>query len=111
MLFYALIKFIHQFYSLFLSLSVSLGDRLNEGLDTSILKSSGSSFGGKEIVFKIGKVKILKCGSVLSCFVLRCSYARFVKLRSPCDFLLLIDVNEQISYGSSNKSTYTSELS
>ncbi|XP_028417056.1 nucleolar protein 10-like [Dendronephthya gigantea] len=35
--------------------NVSLGDRLNEGLDTSIIKSSGSSFGGKEIVFKIGK--------------------------------------------------------
>lgn len=35
--------------------TVALGDRLDEGLDPSIIKSSGSSHGGKEIVFKLSK--------------------------------------------------------
>ncbi|CAB4019938.1 Nucleolar 10, partial [Paramuricea clavata] len=35
--------------------TVALGDRLDEGLDPSIIKSSGSSLGGKEIVFKLSK--------------------------------------------------------
>jgi hypothetical protein len=38
---------------------VALGDRLDEGLDPSIIKSSGSSHGGKEIVFKLSKVTCL----------------------------------------------------
>ena len=35
---------------------MALGDRLDEGMDQSIIKSSGSSLGGKEIVFKLSKV-------------------------------------------------------